>query len=142
MREPDEERISKGRAAVAEAITKENVEMLKRCIGQFLAIGASARTIADALADCPLSLLDKTGYGIRIESAATGGIITLGIEIPWHQVADMVRRDLGKGDVAKVFGALAAFGGTVASVAEDVPASAMTFDDSGDDFEEVTEEAA
>ncbi len=75
--QPDlKERLKKGVSVTKAAIAAGNACELASCLQHFRTLGASVETIAEAIKDCPVDLLFKAGFDLRI-ILATGMATTL-----------------------------------------------------------------
>ncbi|MBA4372263.1 MAG: hypothetical protein C0402_05325 [Thermodesulfovibrio sp.] len=106
-------RITKGKGVILEAINTGDAILLKRCLTTFVEMGAPIADIADAIAGCPLSLLEEAGICLVIESAVAARRLVLGRDISWAAVKGLLHERADKAVVRTVVEAQGIFGGEI-----------------------------
>lgn len=107
------ERIEKGIETTLDAINNEDALAIKRCLDQFKKIQAPAEQIQKAIECCPLDLLKKTGYCVKIHSNLLGKEVVIGQDVSFKAVKDLIKVKPKKEELQLIFEAATLFGGCV-----------------------------
>ena len=83
------DRIEQGKLVAGEAIKSGDHDLLFRCLTQFKKLGASPQDILATVADCPVSLFEKTDFTLMIHSDIAGRTITLGKDVSWTAIKEL-----------------------------------------------------
>lgn len=110
------ERINKGKKITAEAIKGNMPKLLKDCIAQFIKINAPMEEIQDALSDCPIDLFKEAGYWLVIKTPMSNNPITLGKDITWEALKELVQVAPKKEELKTIIEAFILLNGQVEEV--------------------------
>lgn len=85
------EQFKKGIEVTQDAIINNNIPFLQSCLARFTELKAPAEVFSEALKDCPLGLLNRSGFNLKIFSEVLQKEIILGDTLSWDEV-DLIAR--------------------------------------------------
>lgn len=111
------DRIEKGKKVTVEAIREADAARLSECISKFVEIGASPEDLTEAIGECPIALFEETGRLLTVHSGILGRDITIGKDVTWDAVRELLAAKTAKEELCLIFEAREMFGGVVVSEA-------------------------
>ena len=93
-------RMADGIRLAKSAAKNRDVKLLRDCLEHFIKLSAPIEKIYEAIEECPVGLLEEAGFYLTIKSELLGREIVLGRDIPWEEVA-MLIRDGVRGEALK-----------------------------------------
>lgn len=91
-----DERIKKGIEITKKAILERNFRELANCLRTFKVLHATPAAIQEALQDCPMDLLEKTGYAIKIQSSVLDRTYVIGKDMSYEELGILLKSGIKK----------------------------------------------